>query len=270
LGVVVLGEGLREADTLKALEAGADFYLVKPFSTRELFARVQVMLRPRPIVQAQDVLNFAGITMSLTSHRVSVRLEEQEVAITLSPTAFKLLRLFMTHPGEVLSRDTILRMVWMGQTDARKRAADVHVKFLRDALRPFDTKIETVWNGGYRLSSANALSASLAIRYNFPDIGRRLIDKNVSMHAAIFVQDQKDFNNTDNSGEDAFQQSLQSAHIRPVIRCKSLFGSHHRPVIRCRNEPAKEPRLTGPFDRGEIQRKRKPPFSLLLIREPSA
>ncbi|MFT4432584.1 winged helix-turn-helix domain-containing protein [Caballeronia sp. 15715] len=163
LGVIVLGKSLREADTLKALEVGADFYLVKPFSMRELFARVQVMLRPRPLVQAQEVLKVAAITMSLTSHRVSVRMECQELTISLSPMAFKLLRLFLTRPGEVLSRDTILKVVWAEQTDAKERTVDVHVKILRDALRPFDAMIETVWKGGYRLSSENPLSDSLAI-----------------------------------------------------------------------------------------------------------
>jgi two-component system phosphate regulon response regulator PhoB len=163
VGIVVLGEGLRETDTLKAFEAGADFYLVKPFSMRELFARVQVMLRSRPIqiAQAQDVLNVAGITLSLTTHRVSVRLEDREVAVALSPTAFKLLRLFLTHPGEVLSRGAILKAVWMGQTDAKERVVDVHVKFLRGALQPFAVLIETIWNRGYRLSSTVALSADL-------------------------------------------------------------------------------------------------------------
>jgi two-component system, OmpR family, phosphate regulon response regulator PhoB len=163
LGVIVLGKSLREADTLKALEVGADFYLVKPFSMRELFARVQVMLRPRPLVQAQEVLKVAAITMSLTSHRVSVRMECQELTISLSPMAFKLLRLFLTRPGEVLSRDTILKVVWAEQTDTKERTVDVYVKILRDALRPVDAMIETVRKGGYRLSSENPLSDSLAI-----------------------------------------------------------------------------------------------------------
>jgi two-component system phosphate regulon response regulator PhoB len=160
LAVVMLGERSREADTLKALDAGADFYLVKPFSTKELFARVQVMLRPRPVVNAQDILSVPGVTMSLTSHRVFVRREDREVAVTLSPTGFKLLRLFLTHPGEVLSRDAILKEVWMEQPDASERIVDVHIKFLRDALRPFDTVIETVWSRGYRLSSSSSSSSS--------------------------------------------------------------------------------------------------------------
>ncbi|WP_429448777.1 winged helix-turn-helix domain-containing protein [Paraburkholderia sp. 40] len=96
--------------------------------------------------------------MSLTSHRVFVRRGDREVAVTLSPTGFKLLRLFLTHPGEVLSRDAILKDIWMEQPDAGERAVDAHIKFLRHALRPFDTMIETVWSRGYRWSSSSSPS----------------------------------------------------------------------------------------------------------------
>jgi DNA-binding response OmpR family regulator len=92
--------------------------------------------------------------MSLTSHRVFVRREDREVAVTMLPTGFKLLRLFLTYPGEVLSRDALFQEVWMAQPDARERTIDVHIKFLRDALRPFDTMIETVRSRGYLLSSS--------------------------------------------------------------------------------------------------------------------
>jgi two-component system, OmpR family, phosphate regulon response regulator PhoB len=163
LAVIVLGEGRREADIFKALDAGADFYLLKPFSTKELFARVQVMLRARPVVNVQDVLSAPGIRVSLTSHRVFVRRQNQEVAVELSPTGFKILRLFLTHPGEIFSREALVKEVWAEQPDTRERAVDIHIKYLRDALKPYDTMIETIRRRGYRFTNSDSLSLAESV-----------------------------------------------------------------------------------------------------------
>ncbi|CAB3806218.1 winged helix-turn-helix domain-containing protein [Pararobbsia alpina] len=160
LPVIMLSARPSEADCIRALNAGADFYLAKPFSVKELFARVAVVLRPKPITVEPDVLHINGLSLSLKSHRVVAKRDEREAALALKPTQFKLLRLFLLHPEQVFSRDEILEHVWTDQPDAKARTVDVHVKYLRDALRPlqFDTMIETVLNEGYRLSRIDARS----------------------------------------------------------------------------------------------------------------
>ena len=147
--VIMLTAKSEETDRIRGLDSGADDYLTKPFSPRELVARIRaVMRRTRPAVSAEN-LKFADIEMDLAAHKVT----RAGKATHLGPTEFRLLRHFMEHPGRVFSREQLLDSVWGHDVYVEPRTVDVHIRRLRKALdvgRAPDV-IRTVRSAGYAM-----------------------------------------------------------------------------------------------------------------------
>jgi two-component system phosphate regulon response regulator PhoB len=149
--VLMLTARAQESDMLTGLESGADDYLTKPMSLRELNARVKALLRrPAAYQETKDVLQAGPLSLNSRTHEVFVG----EAALDLSKTEFKLLKLFMQHPLKVLSREQILDAVWGANAYLGDRTVDVHVLRLRKLLKPLaaDAMIATVRGSGYRFS----------------------------------------------------------------------------------------------------------------------
>jgi len=138
-----------EEDRVRGLKTGADDYVTKPFSTRELMARIEALLRRSRPSLTGETLQIAGLELDPTSHRVS----SSGVAIHLGPTDFRLLRYFMERPNRVLSRQQILDGVWGMDSDIDERTVDVHIRRLRKAInRPGEgDPIRTVRAAGYSM-----------------------------------------------------------------------------------------------------------------------
>jgi len=158
LPVIMLTARAEEADKIAGLDAGADDYLVKPFSTNELLARIRAVLRRKAPEALDSVVEVAGLRLDPATRRVTR--DEREVRI--GPTEFRLLHFFMTHPERVHSRAQLLDRVWGDHVFIEERTVDVHVKRLREALEPVNCArmIETVRGAGYRLTQqVQALSS---------------------------------------------------------------------------------------------------------------
>ncbi len=152
--VIMLTARSEEGDRLAGFEAGADDYVTKPFSVRELVARCRAVLRRAARPGDEQPLEIAGLRLDPVSHRVSI----EGRPLRLRPTEFRLLRWFMTHPERVLSRAQILDGVWGPGAYLEERTVDVHVRRLRRALAPFarDGLVQTVHGCGYRFSARPA------------------------------------------------------------------------------------------------------------------
>ncbi|MBZ6378770.1 phosphate regulon transcriptional regulator PhoB [Pacificimonas aurantium] len=149
--IIMLTARTEEADRIRGLETGADDYITKPFSPRELVARINAVLRRlRPAI-AGATLSYADIEMDLGAHKV-VRAGE---AISLGPTEFRLLRHFLEHPGRVFSREQLLDAVWGRDVYVEQRTVDVHIRRLRKAINANGRSdiIRTVRSAGYALDS---------------------------------------------------------------------------------------------------------------------
>lgn len=157
LPVIMLTARAEETDKVAGLDAGADDYLTKPFSTQELMARVRAVLRRKAPQALDSAVEIAGLRLDPATRRVSC--EEQDVKI--GPTEFKLLHFFMTHPERVHSRAQLLDRVWGDHVFIEERTVDVHVKRLREALSGVQRSqmIETVRGAGYRLTQQLANAA---------------------------------------------------------------------------------------------------------------
>ena len=138
-----------EPDRVAGLDAGADDYIVKPFSPRELLARIRAVLRRRVPEPPGGVLAVGGLTMDTDTYRVSW----QDQPLKVGPTEFKLLQHFMRHPERVHTRGALLDKVWGDHVYIEERTVDVHVKRLREALGEAGKMIETVRGAGYRLTT---------------------------------------------------------------------------------------------------------------------
>ena len=138
-----------EPDKVAGLDAGADDYITKPFSTQELLARIRAVLRRRAPEQAQDKVSIGELVLDAAAHRVSW----QGDLIKIGPTEFKLLNYLMKHPERVHSRAQLLDKVWGDHVFIEERTVDVHVKRLRESLGVAGVLIETVRGAGYRLSA---------------------------------------------------------------------------------------------------------------------
>lgn len=151
LPLIMLTARGEESDKLKSFESGMDDYIVKPFSPRELIARVRALLR-RSGAPEDGVLEAGGIQMNLTAHMVTVAGEP----VRLGPTEFRLLELFMSHPDRAFDRAQLLDRVWGRSVYVEERTVDVHVLRLRKALKPsgVDQRIQTVRGVGYRFSAS--------------------------------------------------------------------------------------------------------------------
>ncbi|MFM6990056.1 MAG: phosphate regulon transcriptional regulator PhoB [Rhodoferax sp.] len=142
-----------EADRVAGLDAGADDYISKPFSTKELLARVRAVLRRHSPEQAGEALVIAGLSLDSATHRVSFG----QQALKLGPTEFKLLHYLMGHAERVHSRGQLLDKVWGDHVYIEERTVDVHVKRLREALGAAGSMVETVRGAGYRLTAKPAV-----------------------------------------------------------------------------------------------------------------
>jgi two-component system phosphate regulon response regulator PhoB len=152
--IILLTARSEEMDKIAGLEAGADDYLTKPFSPKELVARIRAVLRRRSPQLADEVVQINNLRLDPVSHRVLATNGVDEVSLDLGPTEFRLLHFFMTHPERVHSRGQLLDKVWGDHVFVEERTVDVHIKRLRAALAPSNCQnlIETVRGSGYRLT----------------------------------------------------------------------------------------------------------------------
>jgi two-component system, OmpR family, phosphate regulon response regulator PhoB len=138
-----------EPDKIQGLDAGADDYVTKPFSTQELMARIRAVLRRRAPEQMTEQLLIGALTLDGATHRVAY----QGAELRLGPTEFKLLNYLMTYPERVHSRAQLLDKVWGDHVFIEERTVDVHVKRLREALGAAGAMVETVRGAGYRMTA---------------------------------------------------------------------------------------------------------------------
>ncbi len=149
--VIMLTARSDEHDKVAGLDSGADDYVTKPFSPRELLARIAAVLRRTAPASANEVIEFNGLKLDDSSHRVTVG----DQVVTLGPTEYRLLLFFMSHPERVYTRSQLLDRVWGGNVYVEERTVDVHIRRLRKALEAFkaDHYIQTVRGAGYRFST---------------------------------------------------------------------------------------------------------------------
>lgn len=145
-----------EPDKVAGLDAGADDYITKPFSTQELLARIRAVLRRRAPESVNDSVTVGGLVLDAATHRITFQNQE----LKLGPTEFKLLHYLMKHAERVHSRSALLDKVWGDHVFIEERTVDVHVKRLREALGSAGTMVETVRGAGYRLTAVPATPAA--------------------------------------------------------------------------------------------------------------
>jgi two-component system phosphate regulon response regulator PhoB len=150
--IIMLTARSEEQDKLQGLEIGADDYITKPFSPRELNARIKAVLRRRAPEMTDDLVKLGGLSLDPASHRVTGKGQPVE----LGPTEFRLLHFLMTHPERVHSRTQLLDQIWGDHVFVEERTVDVHIRRLRKALEPthLDGLVQTVRGTGYRFSAA--------------------------------------------------------------------------------------------------------------------
>jgi len=149
--IIMLTARGEESDRIRGLETGADDYVTKPFSPRELLARVGAVLRRMRPALAGEQLSYGDMEMDVTGHRV----RRAGKAVQLGPTEFRLLRHFMEHPGRVFSRERLLEAVWPHDPEIDARTVDVHIRRLRKAINEGGRSdlIRTVRSAGYSLDT---------------------------------------------------------------------------------------------------------------------
>jgi len=149
--IIMLTARSDELDKVKGLEVGADDYITKPFSPRELNARIKAVLRRKAPELTEDLLEINGLKLDPISHRVSGNNKPLE----MGPTEFRLLHFFMSNPERVYSRSQLLDKVWGSQIFIEDRTVDVHIRRLRNILTKSQHEglIQTVRGSGYRLST---------------------------------------------------------------------------------------------------------------------
>jgi two-component system, OmpR family, phosphate regulon response regulator PhoB len=140
-----------EEDKVRGLEVGADDYVTKPFSPKELMARIKAVIRRVAPTSLDDVIEVQGLKLDPISHRVTVK----EQPLEMGPTEFRLLHFFMTHPERVYSREQLLDQVWGTNVYVEDRTVDVHIRRLRQAISMagHDKLVQTVRGSGYRFSA---------------------------------------------------------------------------------------------------------------------
>jgi two-component system phosphate regulon response regulator PhoB len=155
LPILMLTAKSEESDKVLGLDSGADDYVTKPFSPKELIARVRAILRRQTPIEDTGPLKVGPLKLDPASHRVLAAWPDVEPKpIALGPTEFRLLQYFMANPERVHSRTSLLDKVWGNEVYIEERTVDVHIKRLRAALAPFscDRFIETVRGSGYRIT----------------------------------------------------------------------------------------------------------------------
>jgi two-component system, OmpR family, phosphate regulon response regulator PhoB len=155
--IVLLTARGDELDKVQGLDAGADDYVTKPFSTQELLARMRAVLRRRSPEAVADTVVVGDLTLDAATHRVSFR----NVNVRVGPTEFKLLHYLMKHAERVHSRSVLLDKVWGDHVFIEERTVDVHVKRLREALGGAGAMVETVRGAGYRITAQTSVPQSV-------------------------------------------------------------------------------------------------------------
>ena len=146
--IIMLTARSDESDKIQGLDAGADDYITKPFSTQEMLARIRSLMRRRAPETIKDSVQVGELTLDAGTYRVSYRSQE----LKIGPTEFKLLHYLMKHAERVHSRSTLLDKVWGDHVFIEERTVDVHVKRLRESLCDASCMVETVRGAGYRLT----------------------------------------------------------------------------------------------------------------------
>jgi len=156
--IIMLTARTEERDKVQGLDTGADDYITKPFSPRELMSRIKAVLRRRAPQMTEDSVEIDGLKLDPLSHRVQGTVNSVVTALELGPTEFRLLHFLMTHPERVYARSQLLDQVWGDHVFVEERTVDVHIRRLRSALEVtgHDRLIQTVRGSGYRLSAIMA------------------------------------------------------------------------------------------------------------------
>lgn len=160
--IIMLTARSEEADKIAGLDAGADDYLAKPFSTNELMARIRAVLRRKAPESLDTAVEVGELRLDPATRRVTRRVGEVSHELRIGPTEFRLLHFMMTHPERVHSRAQLLDRVWGDHVFIEERTVDVHVKRLRDALATVACAhlVETVRGAGYRMSERAPVTLS--------------------------------------------------------------------------------------------------------------
>lgn len=153
--IIMLTAKAEEDNKIQGLELGADDYITKPFSPRELIARLKAVLRRADTSDKSEPIRIASLVLDPASHRVTI----DDTPVQLGPTEFRLLEFFLTHQERVYSRNQLLDHVWGGNVYVEERTIDVHIRRLRKALtlEGHDRFIQTVRGAGYRFSTKVAV-----------------------------------------------------------------------------------------------------------------
>ncbi|MEQ3725463.1 phosphate regulon transcriptional regulator PhoB [Alcanivorax sp.] len=152
--IIMLTAKSEEDNKIQGLDVGADDYITKPFSTRELISRIKAVLRRASSVAAEKAIEVEGLCLDPVSHRISA----DDQPVDMGPTEYRLLEFFMSHQERAYSRTQLLDQVWGANVYVEDRTIDVHIRRLRKALAPFDYDrfIQTVRGTGYRFSIKSA------------------------------------------------------------------------------------------------------------------
>lgn len=157
LPIIMLTARGEEDNKIQGLDAGADDYVTKPFSTRELVSRINAVLRRTNALATAETIDIAGLRLDPAGQRIMAR----DVTLSLGPTEFRLLAFFMARPERAFTREQLLSQVWGANTDLSDRTIDVHIRRLRKYLEPhgFAEFLQTVRGTGYRFSASVADAA---------------------------------------------------------------------------------------------------------------
>jgi|GWRWMinimDraft_11_1066019.scaffolds.fasta_scaffold06697_2 two-component system phosphate regulon response regulator PhoB len=149
--IIMLTARGEEDNKIQGLDAGADDYITKPFSTRELISRIKAVLRRSSALNQEKAIEVEGLKLDPVSHRITAH----DKPVEMGPTEYRLLAFFMSHPERAYTRTQMLDQVWGGNVYVEDRTIDVHIRRLRKALEPFGFErfIQTVRGTGYRFST---------------------------------------------------------------------------------------------------------------------
>ena len=155
--IIMLTARGEENDRVSGLDSGVDDYVVKPFSARELLARVRAVMRRSREDDEDGSVALGGLRIDGAAHRVYARIDGSEQSVHIGPTEYRLLHFFMTHAERVYTRTQLLDHVWGGNVYVEERTIDVHIRRLRKTLEPYrlEDRVQTVRGSGYRFSTAN-------------------------------------------------------------------------------------------------------------------
>jgi len=157
LPIIMLTARGEEGSKIQGLDAGADDYVTKPFSTRELVSRINAVLRRSNALAAAEIIEIQGLRLDVAGQRITAN----GAQLNLGPTEFRLLAFFMSRPDRAFSREQLLAQVWSAGSDLSDRTVDVHIRRLRKCLEPhgFADYLQTVRGTGYRFCASSGESA---------------------------------------------------------------------------------------------------------------